>query len=59
MSGWFSFWQGLVIVSLTAFALLSVFVMIGGARDVLSMFRQIDRQHEQSEVKQRTPNESR
>ena len=48
MSAWSEFWKGLIIVSMASFALLSVFIMIGGFRDVLAMFRRIDRQHEQS-----------
>ncbi len=48
MNAWSEFWKGLIIVSLVCFALLSVFVMIGGFRDVFAMFRRIDRQHEQS-----------
>ncbi len=48
MSAWNEFWKGLIIVSMVSFAALSVFIMIGGFRDVRAMFRRIDRQHEQS-----------
>ena len=48
MITWSSFWLGLIIACLTMFAGLSVFVTIGGFRDVLVMFRRIDRQHEQA-----------
>jgi len=49
MISWSSFWQILIIANLVGFAVLSLFVTIGGARDVLAMFRRIDRQHEQAD----------
>ena len=46
MSGWLTFWEILLVVSLAVFAVLVVLVTIGGFRDIRSMFRALDEQHE-------------
>lgn len=49
MMPWSTFWQWLIVGCLAIFTVLAAFVTIGGARDILTMFRRIDRQHEQSD----------
>ena len=39
MNGWLIFWQGVIGITLTAFALLAVIVSIAGWRDLKAMLR--------------------
>lgn len=42
---WTTFWGALILLAVLAFGGLAVQVAIGGARDVRSMLRTINRQH--------------
>ena len=45
MDFWLSFWTGLLIVAIVAFAGLAVVVSIGGFFDVKALFRSMDKKH--------------
>ncbi|MFH1613906.1 MAG: hypothetical protein ABIG61_02325 [Planctomycetota bacterium] len=44
---WIVVWTVLLIIGLAVFAVLAVVVTIGGFFDVRSLFRKIDKQHEE------------
>ena len=46
MDAWADFWRMTFIIAMAIFAVVTVAVSVGGFFDVLAMFRQINRQHE-------------
>ena len=49
MEFWLPIWKWTLILGATAFAVLSVVVIIGGAYDIRSLFRSLRAQHEQQD----------
>jgi hypothetical protein len=47
---WATIWAVVLVVTLVLFAVLAVVVTIGGFKDVLAMFRELDAQHEQPDL---------
>jgi len=47
MEFWLPIWKWTLILGVTAFAILAVVVIIGGAYDIRSLFRSLRAQHEQ------------
>lgn len=43
MISWMSVWSFLLIVVLLTFSIVTIYVAIGGARDIRSMLREIDK----------------
>lgn len=39
MDGWINFWGALLVVTLVVYALMVIYVSIGGFRDIKRMFR--------------------
>ena len=46
MSFWETFWQVVLVIGVTGFAVLVVVVAIGGLADIRAMLRRIESRHE-------------
>ena len=46
MAFWLVFWQIFFVVVLVGFAFMSVWVTIGGYKDIRKLFARLDKQHE-------------
>jgi hypothetical protein len=49
MDFWILLWKAVLIVGMTVFAGMAVWVTIGGARDIKRLFRTLDKQHHEDE----------
>jgi len=49
MNFWITFWTILFFAAVAVFAGMSVWVTIGGWKDIRDLFRDLDREHKQDE----------
>ena len=49
MSGWISFWTAVYAAMLSSFVILVIYIVPAGARDLIQLFRDLNKQGEEGE----------
>ena len=50
IEGWTIFWKIVFVIGVGTFAILSIFVIIGGAKDIRTLIRNLKKQGEDQEL---------
>ena len=51
---WMAIWKWVFVVGVSLFAIMAVYVTIGGVRDIKRLFRRLDEAHARDEQADRT-----
>ena len=58
MNGWINFWGALLLVTLVTYAVLVIYVSIGGLSDIRKMFRSLsNKSRDGSEIEENSDSE--
>lgn len=58
MNFWIFLWKSVLILGITVFAGMAVWVSIGGAKDIRRLFERIEKSHQSQQDDSKEPNSS-